>query len=108
MVIHNTTSHDYASRTVLPKYHQHVSFPTRENNILDQVYSNVKGGYKAEETDLVLQDCFDTTDWEVFRTAAVREDCTVDLEDYDSGVTSYISTCTETIVPTKRSRTYPN
>ncbi|KAI4889154.1 hypothetical protein NFI96_009762 [Prochilodus magdalenae] len=34
-------------RTVLPKYHQHVSFPTRENNILDQVYSNVRGGYKA-------------------------------------------------------------
>ncbi|KAI4889410.1 hypothetical protein NFI96_034097 [Prochilodus magdalenae] len=99
--------------TVLPKYHQHVSFLTRENNILDQVYSNVRGGYKAaarphfgrsdhisvflypayrqllkqappvnktikvwtEETDLVLQDCFDTTDWEVFRTAAVREDC---------------------------------
>ncbi|KAI4905610.1 hypothetical protein NFI96_003218 [Prochilodus magdalenae] len=133
-------------RTVLPKYHQHVSFPTRENNILDQVYSNVRGGYKAaarphfgrsdhisvflypayrqllkqappvsktikvwtEETDLVLQDCFDTTDWEVFRTAAVGEDCTVDLEDYASGVTSYISTCIETIVPTKRCRTYPN
>ncbi|KAI4899059.1 hypothetical protein NFI96_009056 [Prochilodus magdalenae] len=123
----------------------HVSFPTRENNILDQVYSNVRGGYKAaarphfgrsdhisvflypayrqllkqappvsktikvwtEETDLVLQDCFDTTEWEVFRTAAVREDCTVDLEDYASGVTSYISTCIETIVPTKRCRTYP-
>ncbi|KAI4885591.1 hypothetical protein NFI96_030073, partial [Prochilodus magdalenae] len=103
-------------RTAFPKYHQHVSFPTRENNILDQVYSNVRGGYRAaarphfgqsdhisvflypayrqllkqappvsktikvwtEETDLVLQDCFDTTDWEVFRTAAVREDCTVD------------------------------
>ncbi|KAI4873821.1 hypothetical protein NFI96_014420, partial [Prochilodus magdalenae] len=116
------------------------------NNILDQVYSNVRGGYKAaarphfgrsdhisvflypayrqllkqappvsktikvwtEETDLVLQDCFDTTDWEVFRTAAVGEDCTVDLEDYASGVTSYISTCIETIVPTKRCRTYPN
>ena len=86
-------------RTVLPKYHQHVSFPTRENNILDHIYSNVKGAYKAaprphfgqsdhisvflypsyrqllkqappvsktvevwnEETDLVLQDCFDST-----------------------------------------------
>ena len=34
-------------RTVLPKYHQYVSFPTRENNILDHVYSNVKGAYKA-------------------------------------------------------------
>ncbi|MCI4378698.1 hypothetical protein PGIGA_G00218730 [Pangasianodon gigas] len=27
-------------RNVLPMYHQHVRFPTRENNILDQVYSN--------------------------------------------------------------------
>ncbi|KAL6481971.1 hypothetical protein MHYP_G00100510 [Metynnis hypsauchen] len=112
-------------RTVLPKCHQHVSFPTRESNILDQVYSNVRGAYRAvpwphfgqsdhisvflypayrqilkqappvsktvkvwnEETDLVLQDCFDNTDWDVFRTAAVREDCTVDLEDYASGAT---------------------
>lgn len=99
-------------RTVLPKYHQYVSFPTRDNNILDHVYSNVKGAYKAaprphfgqsdhifvflypsyrqllkqapavsktvkvwnEETDLVLQDCFNSTDWDVFKTAAVRED----------------------------------
>ncbi|KAI4889071.1 hypothetical protein NFI96_016104, partial [Prochilodus magdalenae] len=115
-------------RTVLPKYHQHVSFPTRENNILDQVYSNVRGGYKAaarphfgryDHISVFLypayrqllkqaRDCSDTTDWEVFRTAAVGEDCTVDLEDYASGVTSYISTCIETIVPTKRCRTYPN
>lgn len=34
-------------RTVLPKYHQHVSFPTRETNILDHVYSNVTGAYNA-------------------------------------------------------------
>ena len=34
-------------RTVLPKYHQHVSFPTRDNNILDHVYSNMRNGYKA-------------------------------------------------------------
>lgn len=132
-------------RTVLPKYHQHVSFPTRENNILDQVYSNVKGAYKAvprphfgradhisiflyptyrqllkqappvskavkvwnEETDLVLQDCFDCTNWDVFRTAAVRED-TVDLDEYASAVTSYISTCIESVTTIKYLRTYPN
>ncbi|KAK0135720.1 hypothetical protein N1851_028397 [Merluccius polli] len=118
-------------RTVLPKYHQHVSFPTMDNNILDHVYSNVKGTYKAaprphfrqsdhismflypsyrqllkqappvsktvkvwnEESDLVLQDCFNSTDWDVFKTAAVREDGTVDLEEYASVVTGYISTC---------------
>lgn len=133
-------------RTVLPKHHQYVSFPTRDNNILDHVYSNVKGDYKAaprphfgqsdhisvflyptyrqllkqapvvsktvkvwnEETDLVLQDCFNSTDWDVFKTAAVREDCTVDLEEYASVVISYIRTCIDNIVPTKCYKTFPN
>lgn len=34
-------------KTVLPKYYQHVCFPTRESNTLDQVYSNIKDVYKA-------------------------------------------------------------
>ncbi|XP_054631629.1 uncharacterized protein LOC129181035 [Dunckerocampus dactyliophorus] len=133
-------------RTVLPKYYQHVSFPTRENNILDQVYSNMKGALKAvprphfgkadhisiflyptyrqllkqappvstavkvcnEETDQVLQDCFGCTNWDVFKTAAGREDCTVDLDEYASAVTGYISTCIETVTTTKYYRKYPN
>lgn len=34
--------------TVLPKYHQHVHFPmTKEKDILEHVYSNVKSTYKA-------------------------------------------------------------
>ena len=44
----------------------------------------------------------------VFKTAALRDDSTVDLEEYASSVTGYISTCVENIVPTKRCRTYPN
>ena len=61
-----------------------------------------------EETDLVLQDCFDSTDWDVFKTAAMREDCTVDLEEYASVDTGYISTCIDIVVPTKCCKTYPN
>ncbi len=34
-------------KTVLPKFHQHVQCPTRGENILDHVYSNIKHGYKA-------------------------------------------------------------
>ena len=34
-------------KTVLPKLHQHVNFPTREKNILDLVYTSHKGAYKA-------------------------------------------------------------
>lgn len=34
-------------KTVLPKLHQHVDFPTRGDNILDLVYTTHKGAYKA-------------------------------------------------------------
>ena len=34
-------------KTVLPKLHQHVNFPTREKNTLDLVYTSHKGAYKA-------------------------------------------------------------
>ena len=56
----------------------------------------------------MLQDCFDSTDWDVFKTAAMREDCTVDLEEYASVDTGYISTCIDNVVPTKCCKTYPN
>ena len=38
----------------------------------------------------------------------MREDSTVDLEEYASGVTGYISTCIETVTTTKHYRKYPN
>lgn len=34
-------------RKVLPEFHQHVHFPTRESNTLDRVYTNIPGSYKA-------------------------------------------------------------
>lgn len=39
-----------------------------------------------EETELVLQDCYESTNLDVFRTAAIRKDSTVDLEDYANGL----------------------
>lgn len=60
-----------------------------------------------EETDLVLQDYFGCTNWDVFRTAAMRED-TVDLYEHASAVTSYISTCIESVITIKHLRTNPN
>ena len=35
-------------KKVLPKFHQNVDFPTRGKNILDCVYTNIKGAYRAE------------------------------------------------------------
>ena len=101
-------------RTVLPKYHQHVSVATRENNILDHVYSNVKGAYKAAPrptsdsrttslcssahltgsssnrplqqvkllkygTKRLILCCRTALTVLTGKTAALREDCTVDL-----------------------------
>lgn len=34
-------------KTVLPKLHQHVKCATRGANTLDEVYSNIKQGYRA-------------------------------------------------------------
>ena len=56
----------------------------------------------------MLQDCFSSTNWDVFKTAALREDCSVDLEEYTSVVTSYTSNCIDDIVPTKCCKIYPN
>lgn len=32
-------------RTVLPKFHQHVTCPTRGDKTLDHVYSNIRNAY---------------------------------------------------------------
>ena len=34
-------------KTVLPHYHKHVNFATRGENILDQVYANIKQAFRA-------------------------------------------------------------
>lgn len=47
--------------------------------------------------DSVLQDCFERTDWQVFRQAAAGE---VDLEEYTSAVLSYISKCADDVTTT--------
>ncbi|KAI3366789.1 hypothetical protein L3Q82_009452 [Scortum barcoo] len=48
-----------------------------------------------------LQDCFQRTDWQIFREAAVREG-EVDLEEYyTSAVLGYISKCTEDVTSTR-------
>lgn len=125
-------------KTVLPQYHKHVDFATRGQNILDQVYTNVKQAYKAvphphlgnsdhlsiwltpayrplltrskpsvkqirtwpEGATSVLQDCFECTDWNVFREAATSNQH-VNITEYTDSVTSYISKCMEDVTVTK-------
>ena len=54
-----------------------------------------------------LQDCFQRTDWQIFREAAAYEG-EVDLEEYTSAVLGYISKCTEDVTTTRTVTDYLN
>ncbi|KAK3570817.1 hypothetical protein QTP86_027623, partial [Hemibagrus guttatus] len=80
-------------KTVMPRLHTNVNFPTRENNILDEGYTNMSTSQ--------LQDCFENTVWELFTQSA-------DLEEYSSTVLAYIAFCTDTVLTTKTIKLFPN
>ncbi len=125
-------------KSVFPKMHQHIDFPTRGNNTLDFVYTTQRGAYKAlplphlgasdhitvmlmpayrplfkvikpihkqiqvwpEGSSEALQDCFDTTDWNMFKQAATYNN-TTDLQEYTETVTAYITKCIDDVTVTK-------
>ncbi|KAI4879616.1 hypothetical protein NFI96_003853, partial [Prochilodus magdalenae] len=130
-------------RTVLSKFHQHVS--ARGGNTLDHVYTNIQEAFSTtplppfgksdhisllmkptyrqllkrvratvrtvrvwpEGAESVLQDCFQCTDWEVFRSAATT-DSLVDINEYPTSVTGFIRKCVDDVTQTKQIRTLPN
>lgn len=132
-------------KTVLPKFHQQIHFPTRGHNTLDCVYTQHKGAYKAtplphigasdhltimlmpayrqrvkaikpvlkevrvwpQEATSALQDCFETTDWEMFKEAATYN-CLIDVEEYTDTVTSYITKCIDDVTHVKSITTRAN
>ncbi len=57
----------------------------------------------SDQSDAILQDCFDHVDWDMFRAAS--DD---DIEAYSDSVTCFIRKCVEDVVPTKTIRIYPN
>ncbi|KAI4889747.1 hypothetical protein NFI96_019341, partial [Prochilodus magdalenae] len=69
--------------------------------ILKQVRTWPSGAISA------LQDCFEHTDWQMFREAAAYS-TTTDLEEYTSSVTSYISKCIDDVTVSKTITTRPN
>ncbi|XP_035286690.1 uncharacterized protein LOC118234332 [Anguilla anguilla] len=124
----------------LPKYHQLIKCPTREENTLDHCYSTINHAYHAipraalghsdhiivhlipayrqklklckpvvrtskkwtSEAMEDLRTCLDCTDWDVFRTA------TISLDEYTEAVTSYISFCEDSCVPSRTRVIYNN
>ncbi len=53
-----------------------------------------------EGSSEALQDCFDTTDWDMFKQAATHNN-TTDLQEYSETVTAYITKCIDDITVTK-------
>ncbi len=85
---------DHSSVLLLPAYRQKLK---REAPALRTVHC------WSDQSDAILQDCFDHVDWDMFRAAS--DD---DIEAYSDTVTSFIRKCIDTVVPTKTIRIYPN
>ena len=60
-----------------------------------------------EGAESALQDCFECTDWDVFKAAATR-DSLVDVNEYASSVTGFIKKCVDDVTETKQIRTLAN
>ncbi|KAK3561947.1 hypothetical protein QTP86_019075, partial [Hemibagrus guttatus] len=73
----------------------------RSKTVLKQVKTWPAGAISA------LQDCFECTDWDMFREAATNCD-TTDLEEYMSSVTSYISKFIDDVTISKSITTRSN
>jgi hypothetical protein len=56
----------------------------------------------SDEADAKLQDCFASTDWNMFR------DSSNGIEEYTTSVIGFINKCIDDVPPTVTVRTYPN
>ncbi|XP_063344797.1 interferon-induced very large GTPase 1-like [Pelmatolapia mariae] len=89
---------DHISVMLIPAYRPLVR---RSKPVLKQVKTWPAGAISA------LQDCFESTDWNMFREAATHGDFT-DLEEYTSSVSSYINKCTDDVTVSKTIISRPN
>ncbi|KAK3542695.1 hypothetical protein QTP86_034727, partial [Hemibagrus guttatus] len=89
---------DHISVMVIPAYRLLIRC---SKPVLKQVKTWLEGAISA------LQDCFECTDWNMFREAATNGD-TTDLEEYMSSVISYISKCIDDVTISKSITTRSN
>ncbi len=85
---------DHSSALLLPAYRQKLKQETPALRTI-QLWS--------DQSDSMLQDCFDYVDWDMFRAAS--DD---DIYVYTDTVTCFIKKCIEDVVPAKTIRTYPD
>ncbi|KAK3545720.1 hypothetical protein QTP70_011351 [Hemibagrus guttatus] len=89
---------DHISVMLIPAYRPLVR---RSKTVLKQIKTWPAGATSA------LQDCFECTDWNMFREAATNGD-SINLEEYTTSVTSYISKCINDVTVSKTITTLSN
>ena len=57
---------------------------------------------RSDDTDAMLQDCFGSTDWNIF------QDSSNGIEEYMNSVSGFINKCIDDVTPTVTLRIYPN
>ncbi len=85
---------DHSSVLLLPAYRQKLK---REAPALSTIQC------WSDQSDAILQDCFDHVDWDMFWAASDDN-----KEAYSDTVTCFIRKCIEDVVPTKTIPIYPN
>ncbi len=125
-------------KTVLPKFHQHITCPTRGHDVLDHVYSNNKDGYKvttlpylgqSDHLSLFLTPAYTPliriTKPSVFTIRTWPEEAFIqlqdrfehthsdlfaqqDIEDYTFTVLSYLQFCIDNVTVEKQITSHPN
>ncbi len=66
----------------------------------DELFCLLRIQVWPEGSSEALQDCFDTTDWNMFKQAATYNN-TTDLQEYTETVTAYITKCIDDVTVTK-------
>ncbi len=78
---------DHSSVLLLPAYKQELKWEAPALRTIQ---------CRSDQSDAILQDCFDHVDWDMFRAASDDN-----IEAYSDSVTRFIRKCIEDVVPTK-------
>ncbi|XP_049336921.1 uncharacterized protein LOC125802521 [Astyanax mexicanus] len=84
---------DHSSILLLPTYRQRLK---REPPTTKEVRR------WSDQSEAMLQDCFDHVDWEMFR------DSSSSIDEYADTVTAFIRKCVDDVVPLRSVRVFPN
>ncbi|KAI3362648.1 hypothetical protein L3Q82_001632 [Scortum barcoo] len=96
-------------RKVLPRYHQHISCPTRGENTLDHVYTPYADTYKAlPRSPFRKSDHASVLLLPSYRQKLKRDGPDTDINTYTDAVIGYIGKCIDDVVPRITVQTFPN